>query len=105
MIMMYDFVISDFSSQIFKVPHCQIDYSVLKLSTGFAIASLIAWKLTVITAIMIAIKPATKKIHTVIWIWQAKLCNHLFIEHYDNGNAMKPGNANELNKFLIAFGD
>ena len=36
-------------------------YSVLKLLTGLAIAALIAWKLTVSKAIIIAKNPATKK--------------------------------------------
>lgn len=41
-------------------------YSLLKLSTGFAIAAFIAWKLIVITAISIAIIPAIKKSHQLI---------------------------------------
>jgi len=39
---MYDLVISDLHFQIFKSSNFQIDYSVLKLFTGFAIAALIA---------------------------------------------------------------
>ncbi len=43
-------------------------HSVLKLSTGFAIAAFIAWKLTVSNAINIAATPAIKNIHQLILI-------------------------------------
>ena len=58
----------DLHFQIFKSSHFQIDYSILKLFTGFAIAAFIAWKLTVINAINIAIIPATRNIHQLIAI-------------------------------------
>ena len=41
-------------------------HSVLKLFTGFAMAALIAWKLIVIIAIIIAIQPASTNIHQLI---------------------------------------
>ena len=49
---------SDFHFQIFKLAYFQIDDSVLKLFTGFAIAAFIAWKLMVIIVIAIAVTPA-----------------------------------------------
>ena len=45
-----------------------MDYSVLKLFTGFAIAALIAWKLTVSNAINNARSPATRKTVQLILI-------------------------------------
>jgi len=47
---------------------CLTYYSVLKLFTGFANAALIAWKLTVISAISNAIDPATANTHHPILI-------------------------------------
>ena len=52
---MYVLLISDL--------HFQIPYSLLKLSTGLAIAAFIAWKLTVSNAIINAPTPATTKTH------------------------------------------
>ncbi len=49
---------SNFISQIAK-----FIYSVLKLFTGFAMAAFIAWKLTVNSAMRIAINAANAKIH------------------------------------------
>lgn len=43
-------------------------YSYRKLSIGFAVAALIAWKLIVINEINNAIPPAKKKIHQLIFI-------------------------------------
>ena len=43
-------------------------HSVLKLFTGFAIAAFIDWKLTVISAIIIAVKPAKANTHYLICI-------------------------------------
>ena len=55
-------------------------HSVLKLFTGFAIAALIAWKLTVINAMPIAVAPAIRNIHTLILILYAKSCSHSCIK-------------------------
>ena len=61
---MYDLIMSDlFQFLIFK-----FDHSVLKLFTGFAIAALIDWKLTVINAINKATVPANAKTHQAIFI-------------------------------------
>lgn len=47
------------------------NHSLLKLSTGLAIAALIAWKLMVIMPISKAVNPATKNIHQLIEILYA----------------------------------
>ena len=52
-------------------------YSVLNDFAGFVIAALIAWKLTVINAIKIAVAPAIKNAVHPIFILNAKSCNHL----------------------------
>ena len=53
-----------------------IDYSVLKLLTGLAIAALIAWKLTVNKVISNAPPIATAKIHQLISARYSYFCNH-----------------------------
>lgn len=63
-------------------------YSVLKLSTGFAIAALTALRLTVINAIAIVIKAARIKIHQCNAVRYAKFCSQLFIAKYPTGIAM-----------------
>src|ERR1700741_4963033 len=64
-------------------------YSALKLFTGLAIATFIAWKLTVINAISRAAMAAIKYIHQLISVLYAKSCSHLVIAQYDNGKAIK----------------
>jgi predicted lysophospholipase L1 biosynthesis ABC-type transport system permease subunit len=43
-------------------------YSVLKLFTGLATAAFMAWKLTVIMAMAMPMRPASKNIHHCNWI-------------------------------------
>ena len=65
-----------------------IFYSVLKLFTGLANAAFIAWKLTVNSAIIIAANAAATNTHQLILTLYAKLCSHLLMAQYDNGNAI-----------------
>ena len=65
-----------------------IYYSVLKLFTGFAIAALIAWKLTVNNAINITNNPADANSHQLNVIRYGKFCNHLFAAIYASGDAI-----------------
>src|SRR5690349_20827140 len=58
----HDIVNRTYSS--LTVHHSQT-YSVLKLFTGFVIAALIAWKLTVANAITTASTPASTNVHTL----------------------------------------
>ena len=55
-------------SHTFILPyfHTLVVYSVFKLFVGFATAAFIAWKLTVIMAIKIAIIPASANIHQLM---------------------------------------
>src|SRR5664279_2915142 len=78
--MMSDFYVSPFTSHI--------SYSVLKLFTGFAIAAFIAWKLTVINAMMIEAIPPIRNSHQLISILNVKFCNHRFIKYHANGVAI-----------------
>src|SRR5579863_4029737 len=55
-------------------------YSDLKLLIGLAIAALMAWKLTVASAIRMDIAPARPKIHHSIWMRYANFSSQLFIE-------------------------
>lgn len=41
-------------------------YTVLRLLTGFAVAAFMAWKLTVINAMDVAVNPARVKTHQLI---------------------------------------
>ena len=64
-------------------------YSVLKLFTGFAIAALIAWKLTVINAIKITNNPAAANNHQLIanaiWIiLQPFICGNIAAGYCNN---------------------
>src|SRR5688500_1017673 len=63
-------------------------YSVRNDFTGLATAALIAWKLTVITAINKAIRAAKTNTHQAISILYAKSCSHLLIPHQANGIAI-----------------
>jgi len=54
----------DIATGIFTFPF----YSVRRLLTGFAIAALIAWKLMLITAMMIAINPPAANNHQLTFI-------------------------------------
>jgi hypothetical protein len=51
-------------------------HSVLKLFTGFAMAALMDWKLTVINAINIADAPAITNTHQLKLVLYAKSCSH-----------------------------
>jgi hypothetical protein len=55
-------------------------YSVLNDSDGFASAALIAWKLTVTSAIAIDATPAIANTFQVMGIWNAKFSSHPFIK-------------------------
>jgi len=47
---------------------CPTYYSFLKLFTGFANAALIAWKLMVVNAIIMAASPPAANNHQLIWM-------------------------------------
>jgi len=72
-------------------------YSVLKLFTGFMIAALIAWKLTVTKAVSNAAKPAATKIHQLMFMRYAKSCSHLCMKYQAAGAAI----TNEMATNLI----
>ena len=63
-------------------------YSVRKLLTGFEIAALIAWKLTVNNATTKVLRPAMMNTVQLIFILYAKSSSHLFIHHHAIGKAM-----------------
>ena len=85
---MYDFVISDSSFTNFSNASCQTDYSLLKLFTGLAIAALIAWKLTLINAMMMDPIPAIKNKPQLNSILYAKFSSHLCIKYHASGVAI-----------------
>ena len=79
-------------SCIYTIQHTSsafIYHSVLKLFTGFASAALIAWKLTVNTAIASAIAVVITKTCQPIFVRYAKSCNHLFIANQATGDAIR----------------
>src|SRR5687768_2198487 len=80
-----------------------LNYSVLKLFTGLAIAAFIAWKLIVNNAINNAIAPAAANTHQLILILYAKSSSHLFINHQDRGTAMNTDIIIRMMKFLASI--
>src|ERR1700730_804228 len=64
------------------------NYSVLKLFTGLATAALIAWKLTVSTAMQRAIAAVIRNTSQPIFVRYAKSRSHLLITHQATGDAI-----------------
>src|SRR5690349_10719426 len=64
-------------------------YSVLKLSTGFTLAALTAWKLTVTNPNNSTDRPAIKNIHGEITIRFPKSCSQALAAHQATGEAAK----------------
>ena len=67
-------------------------YSLRNDFTGFAIAALIAWTLTVSIAMNNATVPATAKTHQRILVRYAKSCSHRFITNHAIGDATRTAN-------------
>ncbi len=73
-------------------------HSVLKFFVGFATAALIAWKLTVIIAIIIASNPATIKIQGLMFILYSNFCNQSCMIHHAAGNDTKQASPTNCKK-------
>jgi len=74
-------------------------YSVLNDFIGFAIAALIASKLTVMKAVSKTNIPATVNIHQEICVRYAKSSSHLFITYHATGIAITLANKTSFKKF------
>ncbi len=71
------------SSLIFK-----LNYSVLKLFTGFAMAAFIVCRQRIINAIISMQMPLIKNIHQLNGILNAKSCSQLFEKYHATGMAI-----------------
>ena len=64
-------------------------YSVRKLFTGLAIAALIAWKLIVTNATVIATIEVIRNTSQLIFVLYANSCNQVFIIYQASGEAIR----------------